>query len=83
MVLPSATAFFQFREAPVPPVPDGVLVPLGGGQGWLSPAEATLLEQPPHLGRVIGDTEFLPDYLGNPCPGPDLPGKPDGTGPLL
>ena len=74
---------FQFREAPVPPVPDGVPVPLGGAQGWLLPAEAPFPEQPPHLGRVIGDTEFLPDHLGNPCPGPDLPGKPEGTGPLL
>ena len=83
MVLPSARDFFQFREAPVPPVPDGVLVPLGGAQGWLLKAEATFLEQLPHLGRVIGDTKFLPDYLGNPRPGPDLPGKPEGAGPLL
>ena len=83
MVLPSATAFFQFREAPVAPAPDGLLVTLGGVRGRVLPAEATFLEQPRHLGRVVGDTELLPDHLGNPSHGPDFPGKPEGRRPLL
>ena len=56
MVLPSATAFSQFREAPVPTVPDGVLIPMGGAQGRLLQAEVAFLEQPLHLGRVTGNT---------------------------
>ena len=44
--------FFQFREAPVSPVTNGLLVPLGGAQGWLLPAETAFLEQasPPGWG---------------------------------
>ena len=81
MVLPSATAFFEFGKTPVPPLPDGVLVPLGGAQGRLLQAEAATLENPSHLGRMVRDAEFPLDDPAHPPPGPDFPAEPIGRRP--
>ena len=73
--------FFQFREAPVPPVPYRILISLGGAQRWFLLAPAAALQYPSHLGRVVGHAKLLLNNLGHPPPRPDFPAEPAGRGP--
>ena len=63
------------------PVQDGILIPLDSAEHRLLQAPTTVLQNPPHLGRVVGHPELFLDDLDHPPPGPDFPGEPEGRRP--
>ena len=81
--------FFEFGKAPIPPVLDCVLIPLGGTQHRLLSAPAAAPQYPSHpcsgqgpaLGRVVGHAKFPLNYLRHSPSRPDFPAEPEGGRP--
>jgi hypothetical protein len=82
MVRPSSLAFFQGGPALLLPALDGRLVPLAGTFQGLLAAPVALLEDAPHLARVVVDPEVASDNLGHPGLGPEVATKAKGRWPL-
>jgi hypothetical protein len=64
------------------PAPDGIFVPLAGPFQRFLAAPVVLLEDAPHLGRVVLDPEVASDDLGYPGLGPNVATKAQGLGSL-
>jgi hypothetical protein len=64
------------------PAPDGVFVPLAGTFQRFLAAPVVLLEDAPHLGRVVLDPEVASDDLGHSRLGPNVATKAQGLGSL-